>query len=188
MGGRAVDHDFRRTGTLAPAMAAPVLSCGRVQRREWIPPAEPVPIGDMVGERQDVRRGEFVEIGVCGQAGRAALWGEEFDDDGTLGGGDDEQAFRLSYGGKSECARSMTGDHLRRLTARRLLSRIAAYPCPARSFRRYQWRSGIRRAEEGGNRSPPGALRAVRRHRRRQLAGSPVCGRAARSTAASPTD
>ncbi len=77
---RCVDIPFAETGTIAP------LPLDIFPRAEWILPADIVPVINVKLEREHIRTlCQLAEKRLRRRAGRTALTGEQFDDDGRLG-------------------------------------------------------------------------------------------------------
>ncbi len=117
MAAEAVDDDLRRVGAVAETAAIAGLAIGGGCKREWILPAEPIPISDVKGERQHVASlpHHLVEIGIRRRAGGAALRGEEFDHHGPVHGcgrGRPRGKSRQHHGEVSDVAeRDEASDH-----------------------------------------------------------------------------
>src|SRR5204863_6936437 len=84
----AVDDDLRRVDALEIEVGAvDPLTIRQRRRRETILPAEPIPVVDMLPERDDfdagdrLHRDELLEHAVGRRAVRTALRGEQLDDD-----------------------------------------------------------------------------------------------------------
>src|SRR5580704_16267710 len=86
MAGSAIDHHLRGIGSVAETATVVVLALGCLSQRKRVLPAQPVPISDVKRERQHVVAAvrHLVQVGVGRRTGRAALRGEQLNDDRTL--------------------------------------------------------------------------------------------------------